>query len=118
MNRPKLNVLLVGGLVAGSLSGSAVPARADWDWHRWWGHERRDEVRNDRREIQNDKKELRDDRGELRRDRRELRQDLHNGAGRGEIEQDRRELANDRAEFQRDQRELKQDQLEFHRDHR
>jgi hypothetical protein len=107
MNRHKLNVLLAGGFVAGSLIGSAVPARADSDWHRWWGHERRDEVRNDRREIQNDRKELRDDRGELRRDRRELRQDLRNGAG-------RRELANDRVEFQRDQR----DQLEFHRDHR
>jgi hypothetical protein len=98
MNRHKMNVLLVGGLVAGSLIGSAVPARADWDWHRWWDHERGDEVRNDRREIQNDRKELRD--------------------GRGQIEHDRRELENDRAEFQRDQRELKQDQLEFHRDHR
>ena len=98
MNSHKLNVFLVGGLVAGSLIGSAVPAHADWDWHRWWGHERRDEVRNDRREIQNDRKELRDDRGE--------------------IEHDRRELANDRVEFQRDQRELKQDQLEFHRDRR
>ena len=118
MDRHKLNVLLVGGLVTGSLIGSAAPAHADWDWHRWWGHERRDEIRSDRREIQNDRKELRDDRGELRRDRRELRQDLRNGAGRGEIEQDRRELANDRAEFQRDQRELKQDQLEFHRDRR
>jgi hypothetical protein len=46
MNRYKMNALLVGGLVAGSLTGSAVPARADWDWHRWWGHERRDELRN------------------------------------------------------------------------
>ena len=80
MNRHKLNVLLVGGLVAGSLIGSAAPAHADWDWHRWWGHERRDEVRSDHREIQNDRKELRDDRGELRQDRRELQRDLHNGA--------------------------------------
>jgi hypothetical protein len=117
--KSKSKSIILGGLMAGFLFGSAVPAHADWDWwHNWWGHERRDEVRHDRREIQNGKEELRGDRRELQQDRQELRRDLHNGASRGEIEQDRRELANDREELRRDQLDLRHGQREFHRDHR
>jgi hypothetical protein len=84
MNKSKL--IILGGLLAGSLFFGGKPALAvdSWDYG-WHGGE----IRRDYRDIERFRRKL-------YRDEMELRRDLRDGAGPGEIARDRRQIARDR----------------------
>ena len=94
MNR-KINALIFGSVVLGSLVISSGPAMArdDWRWserdHRW---ERRAELRSDHRALE--------------AARRQLDYDIRHGASRRRIAQDRERIREIEAEIRADRRDL------------
>jgi hypothetical protein len=77
-------LLISNALIFGAFLAVTTPASAA----SWWTHDRRADIRNDRRE--------------LNQDRREFRHDLRNGASRDELWRDRRDIWQDRRDLARD----------------
>ena len=110
--------LVLGGLVAGSLVTSAVPARAE-GWHGRWHdirHDRRD-LRIDHRDIHNDRTDLHKDYGALRQDRLTLRNGLKNGASADQIANDRQAIRSQLTDIRGHRTDLFKDRRDFVWDH-